>query len=222
MARFFDVYNDVFTKQDGKYVLSIGMSKAQMKSILEDAVAHELRAICKDDQKTKDKYVLIGACYPKDSLLLDFKDGSYIPKKIEKALKEKPSMKWMLREDDICIDIDLVNDIFVELFNDMFNKPKKILSLLGDHYSNVIVVSHSHLDCYMMFKTIKWAYGKSNCKNVWKEDMQGHREVLMSLNDELAKHIRNKCLLNISGKFKAYAREVRDYLDERLGIQRSP
>ena len=92
------------------------------------------------------------------------------------------------------------------------------MTIVGKNYSNMIVISHSHLDCYMMFKTIKWAYGRSNCINIWKEKIEKPQEILLSLNDELAKYIKNKCLLNISGKFKKYAREVKDYLDMKLNV----
>ena len=134
--------------------------------------------------------------------------------------KYKPQLKWLLKEDDISIDIDCINETLINIFNEMFVDPKKIESIIGKNYSNVIVVSHSHLDCYMMFKTIKWAYGRSNCINIWKEKIERPQEVLLSLNDELAKYIKNKCLLNISGKFKKYAREVKDYLDLRLNVVR--
>ena len=220
MKHFFDEYNDSFTKQNDIYIFSLNASKSQLKSIFEKMIGLELQSICQNDTVTNDKYVLIGSCYPKDSILLDFKEDSYIPKKIELSIKDKPQLKWLLKEKGISIDIDSINETLISIFNDMFNDQKKIESIVGKHHSNIIVVSHSHLDCYMMFKTIKWAYGKSNCINIWKEKIDKPQEILLSLNDELAKHIKNKCLLNISGKFKKYAREVKDYLDMKLDINR--
>lgn len=189
-----------------------------MKSIFEELVVDVLREVVKADD-SRDKFILIGPCYPKDSLLLEFKGDSYVPKKFETVIKSHPSLKWLLREDDIEVDINEVNDAVCSVFNEMFNSHKTVEKLLGkERASKLVVLAHSRLDCYMLFKTVKWAYGSSNCKNVWKEDLAGSREVLVSLNDELAKHIRNKSLLNISGKFKACAREVKGYLDEKLGM----
>lgn len=221
MEKFFDIYGDKFVKQDtGIYAIGLGMPLSSIKRVLEKIISVELNAICKDDTSTSDKYILIGSCYPKDNFLLELNGDAPLPKRLAKAIKSRPCLKWVLKEKGIAIDIDAMNSVLESIFNDIFTKPKSLVALLGSNHSNVIAVSHSRLDCYMLFKTIKWAYGNANCKNIWKEDLSGRKELLVSLNEELAKHVANKSLLNISGKFKMYAREVRDYLDSKLGIVR--
>ena len=172
LAKFFEMHNDSFTKQGNEYVFSLGMSKKSLESLFMQLVSQELHSMTQDDRVTRDKYILIGTCYPKDSLLLDIKGDSYVPKKILDAIEKTPSMKWLLVEDGISIDIEMVNSIFVDIFNQVFNSQRGHDKVLGPHRSNVIAIAHSSLDCYMMFKTIKWAYGSANCRNVWKEDVE--------------------------------------------------
>ena len=126
MKHFFDEYNDSFTKQNDIYIFSLNASKSQLKSIFEKMIGLELQSICQNDTVTNDKYVLIGSCYPKDSILLDFKEDSYIPKKIELSIKDKPQLKWLLKEKGISIDIDSINETLISIFNDMFNDQKKV------------------------------------------------------------------------------------------------
>lgn len=221
LEKFFDAYGSMFTKQDGKWVLSAMMTKLKLEKTLSELVALELEYVLSKINKPYSKCILIGSCYPKDSLLLDFREGSLVPKWIEETLQSKPALKWVMKENDICIDIDAVNEVAISIFNKMFQKcASKRCSTNNARDGEVIVVSHSHLDCYMMFKVIKWAYGRSNCENVWKGIANDHKEVLVALNDELAKHIVSKGALNKSKKFKTYAKEVRDYLDSKIGISR--
>lgn len=152
-------------------------------------------------------------------MLLKYKDMSSFPDKLDEMLSNKPNIKWVMRENDIEIDIDCINEVCIDIFNDMFTDDKCISKLFGKDYANVIVASHKNLDCYMMFKTIKWAYGSSNCKNLWKEQMTNNRQDnLIALNDEIAKNIRCKSKLNHDATFKQYAYEVKDYLDMKLKL----
>ena len=67
-----------------------------------------------------------------------------------------------------------------------------------------------------MFKTIKWAFGNSNCVNVWKTSMQNVKPCLVAVNDLVSKYIANKTAMNKSKDFKAIALEVKSYLDEKI------
>lgn len=171
------------------------------------------------DARAKDDILLvIGACYPKDNLLLKFKDDCYFPSKLARVIKQKPAVKWLLAEPDIEVDIDLLN----EVFNSIFNKRFRSCSAKRSDASSqkAIYVSHSSLDCYMVFKTVKWAYGSSNCKNLWKEVLEGHRQNIVAINDLVSKYIHNKSRMNKSQEFKKCALEVKDYLDGKLGLKR--
>ena len=150
-------------------------------------------------------------------MLLKLRDSSYFPVKLEKLLNDKPDIKYLLKEKDICIDTELINSIFIDTFNKMFNNDYA-LKLLGEDFSNVIAVSHSYLDCYAVFKVIKWAYGHSNCINVWKEHMQEQTQHLVAINELISKYVPKKTYMNKSKELKACAKEVKDYLKEKIGV----
>lgn len=165
---------------------------------------------------TYDKYIIIGSCWPIDNLLLVWKDRSYFPKKLEALVMEKPTVKYLLREKDICVDIEALNDIFNGTFSKMF-KEGYATKLLGKSFSNVICVSHSFLDCYALFKIIKWTYGNSSCINVWKEKMHSQMQHLVAVNELIAKYVQKKTSMNNSFELKKYAKEVKDYLRDKIG-----
>lgn len=215
---FIHLNEDCFVKCNDKYVLSKNFTRQALKKMLEECVSCRLKSLVVPSSKTNDKYILIGSCYPRDNMILKFKTKAYFPKKLDDILSKMPTLKWVMKEHDIEVDISLVNDILVETFNEMFTNDKKTLKMLGDSYSNVIAVSHKNLDCYAMFKTIKWAYGSSNCTNIYKDKLIGHKPCLVALNDLVSKYIPNKVAMNRSYEFKKCAHEVKDYLDRKLGV----
>ena len=91
-----------------------------------------------------------------------------------------------------------------------------IKKILKTSRKDIIFMSHSKIDCYAMFKTIKWAYGNSNCVNVWKASMQDVKPCLVAVNDMVSKYIANKTAMNRSPDFKKIALEVKSYLDEKI------
>ena len=217
VEKLFASIGSMFTKlDDGTYVFSSGWSKSKMSKLFEQCLKESMLEVVEPATKTHDKYIIIGSCWPIDNLLLTWKDRSYFPKKLEALIMEKPTVKYLLREKDICVDIDALNEIFLETFNKMF-KDGYVAKLLGKSFSNVICVSHSFLDCYAVFKTIKWAYGSSSCINVWKEKMHTQMQHLVAVNELIAKYIQKKTLMNNSLSLKKYAREVKDYLREKIG-----
>ena len=100
----------------------------------------------------------------------------------------------------------------------MFNDRRSIVRFLGDGFTNVIFLSHSHLDCYALFKIVKHLYGNSNCINVWKEKMSRQKQHLVAVNELIAKYVQKKNEMNKSIELKEYAREIRDYLREKIGV----
>lgn len=216
---FFRENDANFTKEDGKYILGMNSSKSSLKSTLERCIAIAAKStVSTDDVDVKDVLVVIGSCYPKDNMLLDFKDESYFPKKLDMYISKHPTVKWILAEKDIDIDIDAFNEYLVSIFNEMFNDASKARDVFGSRYRDIVLISHKKLDCYAMFKTVKWAYGSSNCLNLWKDRMQGNRRCMVALNDMLSKYIHGKSKMNSSAKFKRYAHEVKYYLDKKLGL----
>ena len=168
--KMFASIGSMFAKSDDEtYVFAGGWSKKRMSKLFEQCLREAVSEVIVPSTQTYDKYIMIGSCWPKDNLLLKFKDSTYFPKKLDALLEKKPEIKYLMRERDICLDIAMMNDVFVSTFSAMFNKGAS--KVLGEEFSNVIVLSHSHLDCYALFKTVKWAYGSSSCINVWKEKM---------------------------------------------------
>lgn len=207
---------DMFTRENGKYVLGLNISKKRLEDALEKLVDKEIRSIVEQYSKD-DVFLVIGSCYPKDNLLLALKDNHYFPSKLSKLIDNKPALKWLLAEKDIEIDIDLFNELFIKIFNKKFGRkePKRSSNIKS---SKVVFISHSKLDCYMMFKTIKWAYGSLNCTNVWKDKLSNRRQNLIALNDLVSKYVHNKSRANKSLELKRYAQEVKDFLNKRLGM----
>ena len=202
---------------NGMYVFSAGWSEAKLAKLFEKCLRSTMLEVVLPSTQTYDKFIVIGSCWPKDNLLLKMRNGSYFPSKLEKLIVEKPSVKYLLREKDICIDIEMLNNIFINAFNKMFNS-NYALKLLGKDFSNVLFVSHSSLDCYALFKVIKWAYGSSSCANFWKEKMQSQMQHLVAVNELIAKYVQKKSCMNKSKELKLCAKEVRDYLREKIGV----
>ena len=209
-------HEDFFTKCNGRYVLGLSISKAKLQAELEKCINTTVDEVTSAFCGKDDVLVVIGSCWPKDNLLLEFKDSKYFPAKLQKLLDTKPALKWLLAEKDIDIGIDLLNELLVNLFNKRFCKkePKRAAAK-----QKVIYLSHSRLDCYMLFKTLKWAYGSSNCCNIWKEKLASRKPCLVAVNDLISKYIHNKSMMNKSAKFKQYAHEVKDFIDDKLELK---
>lgn len=216
IEEFVGCYGNLFEKCQDKYVLGLNASKKTLHTILEKCIEDCLNRIV-DSCGKNGIFLVIGSCYPKDNLLLDFKDDNYFPRKLSNLIDNRPALKWLLREKDIEIDIDLFNEMFIDIFNKMFNKHEPKRSSMPT--CKTVFVSHSRLDCYMLFKTIKWAYGNSNCCNIWKEKLIERKQNLVAVNDLVSKYIHNKSRMNRSIEFKRYALEVKDYLDKKIGIE---
>ena len=55
-------------------------------------------------------YFILGACFPASNFLLKYKlSNVYFPAKLEKFMQDNPSIKYVLREKDIKVDISAVN-----------------------------------------------------------------------------------------------------------------
>lgn len=219
VEKMFDVIGSMFTRaNDGTYVFSLGWSEAKMLKLFKKCLRESMLEVIEPCTKTSDKYIVISSCWPKDNMLLKLKNGSYFPKKLDNLISKRPNIKYLLREQDICFDIESLNNIFITCFNKMFNDSKNALKLLNGDFTNVVFLSHSHLDCYALFKIVKHLYGNSNCINVWKEKMFSQKQHLIAVNELISKYISKKTYMNRSQEMKTYAKEVKDYLREKIGV----
>lgn len=213
---FFDQYNDKFKKIDNKYVLSKNISNTIIVNFLKNSIIDLLKQHVLTYNRLKPEYYLIiGSCLPKNNILLSFKNDSYFPKKISNFLENNDQIKYLLKEKDIDINILKFNNICNKLFNDFFSK-NILTKKLGNEYRNIIFIQHSQLDCYTLFKTIKFIYGKSNCFNM-KEIISKNTELppLVAINEIIKRYI-NCSNLNKSQKMKIISEEIKQYIDEKI------
>ena len=75
-------------------------------------------------------------------------------------------------------------------------------------------IQHSRLDCYLMFKTLKWIFGKSNCVNLYEQMFATRPVIIYSLNELIDMYVNNKRELNKSEKMKAYASDVKRFIQD--------
>ena len=217
IGKFVQMHEDCFKKDGNAYVLGLNASKTKLQQEVETCIDTALSSIISKFGDKDDVFLVIGSCYPKDNLLLSFKDDIYFPKKLSALIAENPALKWLMVEKDVEIGIDLFNELAMNVFNRRFCKQCPRRSRIV--HPKTIYVAHSKLDCYMMFKIIKWAYGSSNCCNVWKEHLQGMKSNLVAVNDLVSKYVHNKSRMNKSKEFRQCALEVKDFLNERLGMK---
>lgn len=214
METFFTEFNDFFTRSEEKtYVFSSSISRSGLKKILRDLILSTVKKVVLEAEDSCCSYwFLIGGCYPKNNLILKFRDPSgYFPAKLAKFIEEKPTIRWILIEKDIKLDFELLNELFSELFSELCTKKLKLEKQL----SNVIFISHKNLDCYMVFKILKWIYGKTACVNVYKKNGLVDKKLpLVAINDLVSRYIHNKQALNKSKDFKYCALEVKQQVEE--------
>ena len=214
---FFDENNNKFKKQGNCYILAEAMSISQLKNQFKKHIANVIKKYAQPYSiETPNYWLVIGACMPKDNMLLQCKGSQYFPAKLQKMIDADWQIKWLLKEKDIKIDNIKFNDACIQVFNKLFSDKNQVLRLLGKEWTNVLFVQHKCLDCYSMFKTIKAIYGRSNCINIWKEKMQDVKLPLVALNDLIDKYIHNKADMNKLPQFKIAMQEVKQFIDENL------
>ena len=216
IARFFDEFNDSFSKfGSSRYVFSSDASREKLKKIFSKIIFEVIDELDEPWKIENPSWlILLGGCYPKNNIILKYRNSKeYFPTKLDKILENEPSIKWILSEKDIDIDIGLFNELFNEIFLELATKK----SLVKTNLKNVICISHKNLDCYMMFKIMKWIYGRSACINVYESSgISKSKLPLVAINDLLAKYIHNKQEVNKSKEFKKYALEIKQQLIELL------
>ncbi len=220
VARFFGEFNDSFSKtHSSRYVFSSDASRESLKKTFKRIITEVIEELVVPwSIEAPTWLVLIGGCYPKSNILLKHRDPSdYFPAKLDKLIKTRPTVKWILAEQDIDVDLELFNEIFSEIFAELASKKISLKLNLG----NVVCISHKSLDCYMLFKIIKWIYGKSSCCNVYETSgLSGASLPVVAVNDLLSRYIHNKQTVNKSSEFRKCALEVKQQLAEILDVSK--
>lgn len=210
---FFDEYNDFFIKQDDSYILASNFDINKLEKIFKKYIKLELKKYVKPyDILNLNYYFIIGSCLPKDNILLKYKNDKYFPQKLNKLINSNYNIKYYLKEKDIKLDLVKFNTLFINIYNYLF-KENNLNKFLGSNYNNVFLIQHNNLDCYGMFKIIKYIYGKDNCVNLYKEHLEDKKSILVAVNDKINEYINNKTELNKSKEFKNIIQEVKMYLE---------
>ena len=193
--------------------MSISNSPEKIKKYFMSGVRDEVLKYAKPfDLFSPEYFFVIGGCEPDENLLLEFTDG-YFPKKLDSLLGSGKCPKYVLKEKDIKIDIEYFNSMIDDIFIGLFSTENGFNRLLGRNYSNVFTIKHRRLDCYSVFKVLKYVFGRNNCVNVWKDEFEDKRQCIVAVNDLIDKYINNKTAMNKSRKFKNIVAEIRQYCD---------
>lgn len=216
-VRFFDDFNSSFSRDiNDVYVFSSNVSRTALKDYFLKTIKKEIFKISEPWTITDPSWtIVIGSCYPSKNIVLDYRKDEYFPAKLTKFLEEHPSIRWVMRESGIDIDIELINEVLWEIFVDFISSKAK----LGNEYKNVIFIVHDRLDCYTVFKILKWLYGKSSCVNLYeKENMSRMNLPLVSINEVISKYIHNKTKMNTSKELKVFSSELKQYVDSHISL----
>lgn len=221
-CRFFDLYNSSFINDNGTYILAENITKSKLSSIFRSLLKEELlKCVTKMDSISPNYYFIIGACLPKDNILFQYRDKDRFPKKLEKITTADYQLKYILKEHDIKLDLILFNQIATDIFDELFLDERKVLRMLGKEYRNVLFIKHKNLDCYSMFKAIKWIYGKSNCTNLYLEKFKNQHSPIVAVNELIDRYVHSKTIVNKSKEFKQYIAEIQQFVSEKIAHVRN-
>ena len=217
-SKFFDIYGDAFIKQDNRYVLAKSFTANQLAKTFEHLVIDELRNIITAYDVMKPTYfVIIGACMPKDNILLKFNSNSAFPSKLNRIVNSEYSVKYLLKEKDISIDAVKFNDACIMAFNKFFCKDLVAKHFGKEFKKNVLFITHKSADCYVMFKLLKSIFGKANCINMKTEKYADIKSPITSIND-LIDNYAQFGNLNKSSELIAIKDEIKTYIRSKIGL----
>lgn len=212
---FFQETNEFFTKQDDVYVFSAGISRLRLTEYFTKKIVSTIKKhVVSYSKKDPNYYFIIGACYPKDNFLLKYRHQGYFPEKLSRLIFSDNYAKYLLREKDIHIDMKFITDIFLDVFIKFFSSKSAVLKEFGASYQNVVFIMHNRLDCYLMFKVLKYVFGAKNCVNVYAEKLSNEPKCIIAVNELIDKYITNKKEINKSKDFVNIVNEIRRYSSE--------
>lgn len=211
LLEFFRRHNVDFSKGGGKYVLGKAYSKSALADEFRELAVAELSKYAPVWDPMRPEYLfVIGGCEPEDSLLLKTPRG----KRISLSAWSRPrGLKYFLAENDIDVDMKAFIGAFDSVFARFFSGEDEWLN----GRRNVVFVKHKLLDCYTVFKALKFIYGPSACVNTYKEKGESARECLLSLNELVDADVTDKTSLNGMPEFKKAVKELKAFLEEKIG-----
>lgn len=212
LVSFFNDYVRDFSRTpDGKY--SFSCSRKSIEKYFTSHITEEISKRIQAFDITNPVYTfIIGGCNPPENIMLDYRTG-YFPEKLMHFVTSRHCQKYMLKETDISIDMAEFNEIFDSIFIDAFRHG---FTGIKNAERGVFAIMHRRLDCYAIFKIIKYLYGRTNCINIWKEEGGLETRCIISVNSLIDKYVNNKTAMNKSREFKQIVSEVKQYADEKI------
>lgn len=216
--RFFNDYNDSFVKSNGEYVFSKLIAKNKLIKIFRKYIVDEIKGhITEYSISDLNYYIIIGSCFPKDNILLKYKQDNYIPEKIFNIIEKYPNIRYFLKETDIHVDLMLFNDVFENVF-EYLRERKNILKEFGKNTTNLYMMWNDRLDCKMMYETIRHIFGKVNVVNLHKKNKITD-SVINSLNENIDKYVHGKHSLIDSDMMEMDRDEIRQNITNFMNFQ---
>ena len=203
-----EAYGGYFVRSGGRYIMAKQPSLETLARYIVDFCGKEAeRRVAKFDPEAPEYLFLLGGCEPRDNMLLEFRSG-YFPKKLDDLVGSEKCRKYFMKERDIEIDGLFFNKAADLAFEKLFRPGG---AGFASRPGNVFALRHRRLDCYALFKIMKYLYGAKNCVNSWTE-LPG-KERLTAINDLICRYINNKTGMNRSPEFKTAVAEVKQYAD---------
>lgn len=217
MLKFINFFENDFKKQNDQYVFCLKISDLKLKNIFKTFLIEELKKIIKEYSILNPEYFLIiNGCFPENNILLNYKDDTYFPKKLNMFIKSDLCHKYILKDKSIKIDLLKFNKIFNDIFLEFFKDQKKLISVLDLKYNNVFFIQNSNIDCYSLFKIIKHLYGKNNCNNLYLAKYKDIKPLFIAINDLINKYINKKTEMCKSENFKKITIEIKQFIDQKI------
>lgn len=142
--------------------------------------------------------------------MLKLKNKSYFPTKLDKLVNSDLQIKYLIKEKDIRIDFAKFNKICLEVFEQFFTNKLKLKNL-----DNLLFLQHKNLDCYSLFKAIKYSYGKNACINLHKEMYSNIKPSIIAINDLICQYSHKNELQKLK-EFKHATNEVKQFIDRKF------
>ncbi len=214
-ARFFEDFNDSFSKINDQYVFSGRISRTALKKKLTSYFIEELSPLVEDYDVLKPNfYFVIGSCFPCDNMLLSHvPENSRFLEKIRMFVTQHPNIKYAMKENDIRIDDEMFNCVFEDIFNKFFNDKKEVLKAFGKKKTNLRFIRYNNLDCYSTYRIVKDIFGKINIVNLHKKNIDNMKDVIRSLNEIIGSHVLKKKEICRSPELEMIRGEIREYME---------
>ena len=207
--------NGKWTEEDGRFVHIDNRTASSIREEIENLILEKLMSVVSPwDISNPSRYLVIGACRPSDNFLLDLQSGWMVKDNTMKLVKGKYPVRYIFREREITDDLVKVNGMLEDIFVKYFDKAN-LLKRIGQEYGNVMFIRHRRLDCYMMFKLIKYIFGAANCVNLFSKRGIRNNRVILSVNEMIDNDLDKRSIKG-SIQLSMITKEVRQYLNECL------